>query len=143
MFRQFSLADLPRIMEIERSSFTVEAFRRSQFKKIFKENTEGFFVAEISGKVVGYVVGSISDRTGELDSLAVDPHYRGHRIGKKLVELIVDGWRERGIKRCLLRVRTTNDSAIEFYKRLGFQVVKTVKSYYDDDVEAYVMRKAL
>lgn len=135
----FSPADLDRIMEIEGHSFKVEAYSRSRFEEIYREHPEGFYVAEIFGEVIGYVIGSISDNTGEVNSLAVDARFRNLGIGRRLVGLTLEGFRAKGIQICSLKVRTANGYAVRFYKSIGFQIVKTVESLVPG-VGAYLMK---
>jgi [ribosomal protein S18]-alanine N-acetyltransferase len=137
--RPFSHGDLDRIMEIEGHSFKVEAYPRTRFEEIYREHAEGFYVAEIFGEVIGYVIGPISDDTGELNSLAVDARFRDLGIARRLVELILEGFRAKGIKTCSLKVRTTNEYAVHLYKSIGFHIVKTVESL-EPGVDAYLMR---
>jgi ribosomal-protein-alanine N-acetyltransferase len=42
-----------------------------------------------------------------------------------------------------LEVRVTNDVGIALYKKLGFEVSKTINGYYSDGENAYVMTKKL
>lgn len=137
--RPFSPADLDRVMAIEGHSFKVEAYPRTRFEEVYGENPEGFCVAERFGQVIGYVIASISDGAGELNSLAVDTRFRDLGIGRRLVELILEGFRAKGIKTCSLKVRANNEYAVRFYKNIGFQIVKRVESL-EAGVDAYLMR---
>ena len=44
-------------------------------------------------------------------------------------------------KQCFLEVRVTNEPAISLYKKLGFEITRTVNGYYSDGEDAYVMTK--
>ena len=44
-------------------------------------------------------------------------------------------------KQCFLEVRVTNDAGISLYKKLGFEVTRTINGYYTDGEDAYVMSK--
>jgi ribosomal-protein-alanine N-acetyltransferase len=46
-------------------------------------------------------------------------------------------------KQCYLEVRVTNTPAVNLYKKLGFPVTRTIKGYYADGEDAYVMTKKL
>jgi len=93
-----------------------------------------------SGVVVGYILGTITEETGELRSLAVDLHFRNLGVGRRLVEELFKRFREMGIRTCSLKVRTDNESAIHFYKKIGFETTKLLESKDAGDVEAYLMR---
>ena len=136
-------SDMDRIMEIEESSFDAGAYPRSQFEELSQKHPEGFLVAEIFGQLLGYAIGYVSNDTGEIDSLAVDPRFRHLGIGRRLCEFILERFRERGIKACSLEVRTTNEFAIRFFKKMEFQIAETLTHYYDDGGNAYLMRMNL
>lgn len=138
--RPFLLSDLDRVMKIENSAFSeAEAYPRHQFEELYREHPEGFFVAELLGQVMGYVIGYISDKLGEIDSIAVDETFRHLRIGQSLMEIIINTFREKGIKICSLEVRTTNEAAIFFHQSIGFKIEQTLKNYYEDGTNAYLM----
>jgi len=42
-----------------------------------------------------------------------------------------------------LEVRVTNDPGVSLYKKLGFEVTRTLHGYYSDGEDAYVMTKQL
>ena len=46
-------------------------------------------------------------------------------------------------KECYLEVRTSNISAVNLYKKIGFEVTRTAKGYYSDGEAAKVMAKKL
>lgn len=143
LLRPFLLSDLNRIMRIEESSFETEAYSSSQFKDLYKEHPEGFFVAEILDEVVGYVIGYISDGVGEFDSLAVNPHFRYLGIAKKLTEHILKSFKNEGVKTCSLEVCTANEAAVSFYKKMGFEIEQTLEKYYEDGSDACLMKMTL
>ena len=74
-----------------------------------------FIVAEQGGQVVGYIIVSISNGNGEIDSLAVDPNFRRLGVAKKLGLSALENFREKGISTAIAQVRTTNEAAILFY----------------------------
>ena len=47
---------------------------------------------------------------------------------------------DRGLKLAVLEVRTSNNSAIKLYEKIGFKTLRVRKKYYSDTGEdAYVM----
>ena len=45
------------------------------------------------------------------------------------------------IKKIGLEVRTNNINAIKFYKKHGFKKISTIKSFYQNGEDAYLMEK--
>lgn len=65
--------------------------------------------------------------TVDIVNIAVDEKYRRQGIGTKLVYYLF------GMKDAtnfMLEVRSTNESAIKFYKHLGFSEIRKIKNYY-------------
>jgi len=136
--RKFLPIDLDRVMEITKISFP-QPWPRNEFEKYFEDS----FVAEENGKVVGFIIGKILKGMGIIKLVAVDPNYRGQGIGKMLVEFILNYFKERGIKGTLARVRIKNEVGINFFKNFDFEIIKTIKKYYPNGEDAYLMRKSL
>ena len=63
--RQFSMADLPRALEIEAVSFRmVDAWSKPIFRKWYRRCSDLFIVAEIAGTIAGYMCTSVAQKTG-------------------------------------------------------------------------------
>ena len=138
--RPFTFQDLDRVLEIEGHSFEAQAFSKSQFEKIYREHPEAFYVAELSGGVVGYILGTLTGETGELRSIAVDPHFRNFGVGRRLIKRLLTRFRDMGVRTCTLKVRTPNEPAIRLYKKIGFEISKLLESKGDGNVDAYLMK---
>ena len=48
-----------------------------------------------------------------------------------------------GLSTIRLEVRTDNEDAIKFYKKNGFSIISTLKNYYSDLSDAYLMWKII
>jgi len=142
--RRFRLSDLGRVMEIERSSFDVDAYSEDQFQELYNKDPGGFRVAEIANFVVGYIAATVLGEVGEIDSMAVHPDYRRLRIGRRLMEFALSylGVQYPGLKLYRLQVRTNNLGAIRLYEQLGFRTTDTLKGYYRDHADAFEMEMA-
>jgi ribosomal protein S18 acetylase RimI-like enzyme len=82
---------------------------------------ELFFVACLSGLVVGSVMAGYEGHRGWLNYLAVLPEYQGQGYGKKLVEKALAELKKLGCLKVNLEVRKSNSSVIDFYMHLGFK----------------------
>lgn len=78
-----------------------------------------------------------------LYSFAVEPARRKNGIGQALLEACEHEAQERNCTHLRLEVRPDNDSAIRFYKRVGFREFDTVPDYYEDHAGALRMEKLL
>src|SRR5689334_964833 len=86
------------------------------FRPLVREelaNSPVFVVRDATGKVAGFI--GVSE--GAIDSLFIDPVWRGQGIGRRLMEYAIH---ELGATR--VDVNEQNDQAVGFYLRMGFEV---------------------
>ncbi|XP_009614079.1 uncharacterized protein LOC107773898 [Nicotiana tabacum] len=76
-------------------------------------------------------------------TLGVLAPYRGLGIGTKLLNHVLDLCTKQNIKEIYLHVQTSNEDAINFYKKFGFEVTNTVQNYYTNITppDCYVLTK--
>lgn len=91
----FSLSDLHRILEIERSSFITNAYSETRFESLYKKHPDDFVVAELQGKIVGYIIAYDSGGYGDFDSASVDPKFRYQGVGSLLVNCMLEQFKKR------------------------------------------------
>ena len=142
--RHFSLADLPRVLEIEPASFRkVDAWSEPIFKKWYRKCPDLFIVAEISGTIVGYMCTSIEQKTGEIESIAMEQAFRRQGVASALIGYTLKEMQASGITIVELQVRTTNTGGILFWQNAGFPPCGILPNFYDDGAEALQMKKSL
>ena len=84
------------------------------------------FVAEIDGRVVGYMISYIVfggfglEKSAWIATLGVDPKFMGQGIGKRLAEEILEVYRKKGINDIYTSVRWDSVDLLSFFKTLGF-----------------------
>lgn len=142
--RQFTLSDLPRINELERVSFPIDAFREEIFIDYFRRQPDLFIVAESENTIIGYILTSIvSAEKCLVVSIAVDPVYKRKRVGKILAEHAFKYLAVSGVKKIELRVRINNEEGQRFWKSLGFEPDMVIPNFYNDKAQALQMVKNL
>jgi len=91
-----------------------------------RKNEDASFVAEIGGRVVGYMISYIVfggfgiEKGAWIATLGVDPKFMGQGIGKKLAEEILAVYRKKGINDIYTSVRWDSVDLLSFFKTLGF-----------------------
>jgi len=133
---------LREIWEIERESFSAP-YPRHIFAHMAKETPETFLVATFKQTTVGYVLASLRKDAGHILSIAVRKNFRRKGAGMKLMTEIMEILRIRGVRRVDLEVRVSNDIALKFYRKLGFQERGLITEYYRDGEDAVKMSKDL
>lgn len=147
--RKFAVDDLERVKHINHVCLP-ENYTDYFFVDLHRRFPETFVVAEEDGEVVGYIMCRIETglsifgfhgliKKGHIVSVAVLPQYRRKGVGQALVTMAMENMRFYKAKQCFLEVRTSNTPAINIYKKLGFQVSRTIRGYYADGEDAYVM----
>ncbi|MCR9070118.1 MAG: GNAT family acetyltransferase [Alphaproteobacteria bacterium] len=94
-------------------------------------------VAEVLGKVIASVMVGYDGHRGWLYYVAVDPDRRRERLGLQVMEAAEDWMKARGVPKAMLMVRPTNQQALGFYAKIGWNEMPThVHSKTFDDVPA-------
>ena len=126
-------------MEIEYRCFP-DPYPPSLLNHLYESHPYGFLVAELDGKVVGYVIGAMRwGSNGHVIAIAVDPPYRRRGIGTQLLEKIMERLRSKGARVVRLEVRKGNLPAQGFYSSFGFKPREEVPFYYEDGETAILM----
>ncbi len=143
--------DLDQVVSLNRI-FLPENYHRSFFLENFRRWPDGFWVAEIDGRVVGYIMCRVEPKytrretlmAGHVLSIAVHRGYRRRGIGTSLMKRAEEGLlRSGGIDLMFLEVRISNAPAIKMYRKMGYEVLGTIPGYYSDGEDAYLMYKLL
>jgi ribosomal protein S18 acetylase RimI-like enzyme len=114
------------------------AFSRKFFKDIVKNSDEQHLppnkIVSLNGKLVGVVSSRVEEtskgRSLYISSLGCKILYRRQGVGSLLLETVLDWSANNGCGRVYLHVQTTNESAINFYTKLGFEMVEEVANFY-------------
>ena len=76
---------------------------------------------------VGTVQGVMdSGPIGAIQNVGVIPSYRGLGLGRALVNRALAGFRQAGLSRAYLEVTAENAAAVQLYRDVGFQRIKTL-----------------
>ena len=150
-FRAMADADLDRVLQIEKDSFS-HPWSRRQFRD---ELGRGAFslclvavarsgsAPEVKEDVCGYVLAWLVADELHVTNLAVDPHLRGRRVARRMMEELISTAVLRGALWCGLEVRVSNLSAIALYRGMGFAVSGRRRRYYSNGEDALVMERSL
>lgn len=127
-------ADLAVLAGLERELFGEEAWSPTLLAPLLVGSGGTCVVADLGGRVVGYVVVSAAGDAIDLQRLGVHPDHRRAGIGRALLAeaLAVD-------ERVLLEVSAVNGGAIAFYTAEGFTEIARRRRYYRDGSDAVVM----
>lgn len=143
--RPLRLADLDRVLEIERASFGKEAYDRNLFAEYLRKCGGLFLGAERGNRICGYMLTCfrVGNDRAEVISVAIEPSARGQGAASALMESTLRRLRRRHIARLGLMVKLTNAEARRFYEKYGFVRIRRVREYYEDGADGILMTKHL
>ena len=122
------LRDVPQVSQLEDQSF--ENPWQADF---FSDCLEAGYccrVLEQGGVIQAYGVMSLEARMAHILNLCVRTESRGRGLGHQLLLELLDLAREEWAGAVLLEVRSTNEPALQLYKRMGFRQVDIRRDYY-------------
>lgn len=135
--RRASIEDLDEVTKVEASCFPeAEAATRASLKQRIKTFPESFFVAEVDGKIIGFINGCIIRGTVIYDKLYEDstlhildgdyqtifgldvmPGYRNQGIATELMNYMIQVSKVSGRKGIVL---TCKEELINYYTKFGY-----------------------
>jgi len=149
ILRRCELGDIIPVMEINLRTLP-EHYSDYFYESLLEELPEAFVVAEISNKIVGYIMCKMEHgfsnfkklgfvKKGHVVSIAVIDEHRSKAFGSELVNESIKGVKIRQCSELYLEVRCSNNDAVRLYEKLGFSITQKLKTYYRDGEDAYVM----
>jgi len=131
--------DLDEIVAIENVSYP-SPWPKQIFEREIEAQNSYKRIIRFSGSVVAYIVTWTVHDEVHILNIAVHPDFRKIGLGEMLLRDCLGFSSERGLKLAVLEVRTSNNSAIKLYEKIGFRTLRVRKKYYSDTGEdAYVM----
>jgi ribosomal-protein-alanine N-acetyltransferase len=119
-----------------------EQYNPSLFNFFYETYPQGFIVAEMANKIVGFVVGvKTNPETSKILMLSVSKIHRKQSIGSELLKRFLKEIMLEKAKQIELEVRTDNKEAIKFYKKHGFEIIDKISNFYQNNEDAYTMQK--
>jgi ribosomal-protein-alanine N-acetyltransferase len=92
----------------------------------------GFLVAEIGRRGIGHVI-----------TIDVRAEARRHRVGSTLLAVAEEKLRNAKSHAVRLETAVDNTSALHFYKRHGYDVIRVIPHYYSNGIDALLLEKNL
>ena len=158
--RDFHKADFETLWKIDQSCFA-PGISYSRFELAAYVSSAGSFtlVAEQDGAggvakallsaqettadIVGFVVARASRGAGHIITIDVLPKVQRTGVGSGLLRSAEARLKQKQCTSVKLETSVDNKSALSFYKRHHYFVIRTLPRYYPDGASAFVLRKDL
>jgi ribosomal-protein-alanine N-acetyltransferase len=153
--RQFEKADFDTLWRIDQACFDPQ-LAYSQPEMAFYMRRPGSFtlVADganrkapsnrnVSPSILGFIVAEIRRKIGHIITIDVIADARRAGVGSALLHAAEEQLLQAGAAAVALETPVNNAAAIQFYKKEGYFVEKTLAGYYSNQMDALVMTKEL
>ena len=154
--RQYRDEDFKTLLAIDQSCFAPGiAYSAFELKTYIIRRNAFTFVAEerlgqdksIAGapnsSIIGFIVGERLRNAGHIITIDVRAEARRHKVGSALLELAEKELQQAKCGTVRLETAVDNLSALSFYKRHGYHVIKTIPRYYSNGLNALLLEKDL
>ena len=118
--------------------------RRPRAFTLVAESEAAPGAGEAGRAIFGFIVGETTARgAGHIITIDVRAEARRHRVGSALLEAAEERARQNRSRHIFLETAVNNAAAIAFYKRHGYELIKTIPRYYKDNLDALLLGKRL
>jgi ribosomal-protein-alanine N-acetyltransferase len=145
LIRDFRSEDSETLWRMDQECFPAGiAYEKQELKSYIRHPRSFTLVASDStdGKVAGFIVVH-SGPTGHVITIDVAPGARRWGVGSLLLQAAEGRLRAAGSRAVELETAVDNLTALSFYKRHGYNVIRTWPRYYPNGVDALAMQKEL
>jgi len=151
MLRDFRPEDFGTLWEIDQRCFAPGiAYSRRELSSYIRRQGAFTIVAEraegtidTAAAIVGFIVAEGNRGVGHIISIDVLPANRRFGLGSQLLLVAEKRLRSLHCRTVALETAVDNSSALAFYKRHGYAVLRTYPRYYSNGVDALVLNKNL
>lgn len=127
------LVDLAAVYALGEQLFTSElwpalyrTWDEHELALMFTSDTETCLVAEMGDRIVGFVLGTIIDKSGSAWSygyivwIGVDPQVSRRGVGHRLVDRLTQRFSDMGVRMLMVDTAADNEAALAFFEGQGF-----------------------
>jgi ribosomal-protein-alanine N-acetyltransferase len=119
--RPASDVDIPAVVAVDRAAFTPHWWNSETTLRRRAAASSHFTVAEVAGKVMGYIEGTLRLPGAHLNRIAVHPTHQGQGIGALLLSNALRTFWRHGAERVTLNTQANNHHSQRLYRRFGFE----------------------
>lgn len=134
MIREFELVDIEQINIIGKQ--ILENFQLDYFEECKKDYVK-IYVYEQNKKVIGFIQIENHFEITDIINIAVNVDYQNQGVATKLLEYVINNI---NADKIMLEVRDDNISAINLYKKMGFEKIIVREKYYGN-INGIVMER--
>jgi ribosomal protein S18 acetylase RimI-like enzyme len=145
VIRDFKPEDFETLWRLDQECFAQGIAYSKQELRAYIRHRGAFTLVAVDpdqGKTQGFIVAHAGP-TGHIVTIDVSQKARRAGVGSTLLRSAEERLRDVGSQAVGLETAVDNLTALSFYKRHGYMVVRTWPHYYSNGVDALVLKKAL
>jgi len=144
VIRDYKTEDFDLLWRLDQECFPPGIAYSKQELKVYVRHRASFTLVADNNKatIVGFIVAH-SAPIGHIVTIDVMTSARRSGLGSLLLSAAEDRLRAAGSHAVGLETAVDNVSALSFYKRHGYSVIRTWPRYYSNGVDALVLKKVL
>ncbi|WP_455368285.1 GNAT family N-acetyltransferase [[Eubacterium] cellulosolvens] len=131
--------DFLEIMNLASKCNPIPIERDSIYHLFTKYFSNTCFVAEMDDKIVGYILGFISQlekNVAYIHNICVSPDLRRKKIGSNLYQIFFQSMKKEKCKKIFLIINPINKLSINYHKSLGFNVSNVGEEIFIEGIRA-------
>jgi len=128
-FNKLTSIEIPLVLLIEEQNSDYP-WSKLQFTTSIENSKNLCYCLSLDGKTIGYLIALLAGDTADILNIGIDHDFQRKDYGTALLNHLIEELRKRDISEIFLEVRAGNKSAIQFYKRQGFEEISVRKNYY-------------
>ena len=128
-FNRLTSVEIPSILAIEEQNSDY-SWSHLQFTTSIENSNNLSYCLSLKGKTIGYLIAMLTLDTADILNIGIESNFKRQGHGTVLLNQLIGDLRKRNISEIFLEVRAGNKSAIQFYKKQGFEKISVRKNYY-------------
>ena len=151
-YRFLDIHDAQKIYEFESASF-LDGWNENQLTSSFNSGRYYSIGAIENGEIISFIGFSVSLDTADIETICTKKEFRKQGIklqgntkqgiASELILRAEKFLKGKNVNKIFLEVRESNMSAINLYKKKGFNKISERKKYYSDGEDAIIMQKEI
>jgi ribosomal protein S18 acetylase RimI-like enzyme len=122
------LDDIEDIYNCNKSVLPIH-YNKNYYRNLIKKPYSCIITTKLNNTLIGYLMGETINKNFHITSIGVYPLYRKRGIGREMIKYVIN-MVSNICDNITLNVYVENNSAILFYKSIGFVIDKTLVNYY-------------
>ena len=128
-YNKLSYDDIDSIVLIEKQSSHNPWSKNQLVESILNPNNLCYSIS-INNQIIGFLLAMPTIDTADILNISINKDYQRKGYGKKLLHNLIKKLKDKAIGQLILEVRKSNQAAITFYLKHGFEEISLRKNYY-------------